>query len=174
MWDGHERHSLPACRASDQLWCLMTVMFGAPLRRDAVHSQQLSGSRHERAVSGPSRLRSGPGGLRSVPGKGLVGVRKAIAHADSLRRAAESAKEPVCELEGFGLSRNDHVGMRQHSGVFVSGVIRSSSCYPSESRASVARDNIPRPVGLKETKPYQRVDLATKGASVFHIPLGAR
>ena len=49
-------------------------------------------------------------------------LRKAVAHDGSLRRTAESAKGPVWHLVDFGLPENDHVGMRQHSGVFVSAV----------------------------------------------------
>lgn len=113
-------------------------------------------------------------GLSAVPGKRPAMWRRTVTHADSLRRTAESAKGPVSELEGFGLPENDHVGMRQHSGVFVSGVIRSSSFHPSESRTTVARDNILRSAGLEETKSYQRVDFDPKGASVFRIPFGTR
>ncbi|WEJ79190.1 hypothetical protein EQ718_10045 [Paracoccus versutus] len=101
-------------------------------------------------------------------------VRKTVAHGGSLRRTAESAKGPVSRLVDFGLPENDHVGMLQHSGVFVSGGIRSSSFYPSESRATVARDNILQSTGLEENKSYQRVDIAIKEVSVFRIPFGTR
>lgn len=98
---------------------------------------------------------------------------KTAVHGGSLRRTAESAKEPVSKLVDFGLP-DDHVGMRQHSGVFVSGGIRSSSFHPSESRATVARDNILQSAGLEEIKSYQWVDFDPKGASIFRIPLRAR
>ncbi|WP_147278974.1 hypothetical protein [Paracoccus versutus] len=101
-------------------------------------------------------------------------VRKAVAHGGSLRRTAESAREPVRQLVDFGLPENDHVGMRQHSGVFVSGGIRSSSFYPSEICTTVARDNILQSAGLEEIKPYQRVDLCPEKDSAFRIPFDTR
>ncbi|XQZ55773.1 hypothetical protein E2979_22265 [Paracoccus yeei] len=64
--------------------------------------------------------------------------------------------------------------MRQHSGVFVSGIIRSSSFHPSEKQLVRRLDNIPSSTELEEAKPYQWVVLATKEASVFHLPFGAR
>ncbi len=101
-------------------------------------------------------------------------VRKTVAHADFLWRTAESAKGSVCELVGFGLPENDHVGMRQHSGVFVSGVIRSSLLHPSKSGAHFCTHTIAWPKELEETTSNQQVDLVTKGNSVFHIPFGTR
>ncbi|WJS83931.1 hypothetical protein [Paracoccus sp. TOH] len=78
-------------------------------------------------------------------------LRKIVAHGGSLRRTAESAKGPVCELVGFGLPENDRTGMFQHSGVFVSGVIRSSSFHPSESCVAFARTISRSPVNWKKT-----------------------
>lgn len=65
--------------------------------------------------------RAEQGRLSAASGKKPAMWRRTVTHADCLRRTAESAKGPVSRLVDFGLPENDHVGMRQHSGVFVSG-----------------------------------------------------
>lgn len=115
--------------------------------------------------------RTGQGRLSAASGKRPAMWGRTVTHADSLRRTAESAKGPEAILVDFGLPENDHVGMRQHSGVFVSGASGLHRfILPKDARLS--RRTLSRgPAEWKKQRVINGLFWRPKGIPFFEAPL---